>query len=245
MPKQSGKCVLAVMVAISFTLTIPVAHAQPAVIPQMVPESALHRAARTGDLGALQARLDRGIKADARDSEGRTALMDAVKAGHPDVERALVAAGANVNATTPGGRTPLIEAAEYGRIQSAQLLIQAGADLNAVQRGWGSALETAERTGHLQTAALLRQAGAKTFGRSVGDTVCVRPWGGNGYCGKVENVDKNDYRIRITRLVGCENGCEARAECSAGRPVGGTDGIQVGEVVATKSWCITHTGVQQ
>lgn len=233
------------LVAISCGFAIGQGYCQMGTHPQTGLEKELHRAARVGDLGALQARLAQGIKADARDPDGRTALLDAVKTGHPEVVRALLAAGAGVNTAARSGRTPLIEAAENGRVQSAQLLIQAGADLNAVQRGWGSALETAERTGHVQTAALLRQAGAKTFGRSMGDTVCVRPWGGNGYCGKVESVNKIDYSIRVTRLVGCENGCEARAECSAGRRVGGGDGIQVGEVIATKAWCITHTGVQQ
>ncbi len=234
---------VAALITISFWTGLA-GYAQLATSPQKGRETVLHRAAQGGDLTALQARLDQGVPADARNADGRTALMDAVKAGHPEVERALLAAGANVNASTPGGRTPLIEAAEYGRMQSAQLLLQAGADLNAVQRGWGSALETAERTGHVQLAAFLRQADAKTSGRSVGDTVCVRPWGGNGYCGKVENVNKNDYSLRVTQLVGCGNGCSARAECSAGRAVGGSDGIQVGEVVATKSWCVTHTGVQ-
>jgi Ankyrin repeats (3 copies) len=246
MPKRPPTDLMfAGLVAITFLLAIAQSYGQTGAIAQKGSENELHRAARAGDLVALQARLDQGVKPDVRDSEGRTALLDAVKNGHPEIVRALLGAGASVNAATPGGRTPLIEAAENGRIQSAQLLIQAGADLNAIQRGWGSALETAERTGHLQTAALLRQAGAKTFGRSVGDAVCVRPWAGNGYCGKVESVDKMDYGIRITRLVGCENGCAARGECSAGRPVGGGDGLQVGETVATKSWCLTHTGVQQ
>jgi ankyrin repeat protein len=235
---------IAAMVTITFSLTGSLSYSQ-AAIPQRGTESALHHAARVGDLVALQSRLDQGVKADAFDAEGRTALLEAVKAGHPQVVSALLAAGAGPGVASVSGRTPLIEAAENGRIQSAQLLIKAGADLNAVQRGWGSALETAEKTGHLQVAALLRQAGAKTFGKSVGDTVCVRPWGGNGYCGKVESVNKTDYSIRISKLVGCENGCAARAECSAGRAVGGADGLQVGEVIATKNWCLTHTGVQQ
>jgi hypothetical protein len=208
-------------------------------------ESALHRAAAAGNLTALQARLNQGISPDVRNAEGRTALLEAVKAGHPQVVSALLAAGAGPSVASPSGRTPLIEAAENGRMQSAELLIKAGADINAVQRGWGSALETAEHTGHLQVAALLRQAGAKTSGKSVGDKVCVRPWGENGYCGTVDEVNKNDFRIHITDLVGCKNGCGAKAECSAGRPVGGVDGLQAGDVITTKSWCLTNTGVQQ
>ncbi len=120
---------------------------------------------------------------------------------------------------------------------------ESGADLDAGQRGWGTALETAERTGHNDFAALLRDAGARSSGRSVGDTVCVRPWKAEGYCGTVESVEKTAYRIRIRKIVGCTGGCVGKAECSGGRRVGGRGGLKVGDEVATVSWCLTHTGV--
>lgn len=208
-------------------------------------ETDLHRAARAGDLALMESRLKEGMNPNVRDQLGRTPLLEAVSAGKLDAMRVLLAAGANVSAQSSSGRTPLIEAAERGQLTAAGLLIQSGADLNTIQRGYGSALETAERAGHNDVAALLRQAGAKSSGRSVGDTVCVRPWQGDGYCGKVEAVNKTAYTIRVTKIVGCTNGCSAKAECSASRPVGGTDGIQVGEAVSTVSWCLTHTGVQQ
>jgi hypothetical protein len=141
----------------------------------------------------------------------------------------------------------LIEAAEFGRVDSAQLLIASGANISASQRGWGTALEAAERMGHNELAAMLRQAGARSSGRSVGDTVCVRPWHGDGYCGEVVEVNKTSFRLRVTEIIGCEGGCQARAECSASRAVGGPrdmGGIQVGDEVATVSWCLTHTGVK-
>jgi ankyrin repeat protein len=203
-----------------------------------------HRAARTGKLTILRFRLRQGMNPDIRDREGRTPLMEAVKGGRKEAVRLLLTAGANVNAATAAGRTPLIEAAEWGRPDVARLLVDAGADLNASQRGYGTVLETAERNGHLELAAMLRQAGARSTGRSVGDKVCVRPWQGNGYCGIVEEVNKTSFRIRVTELVGCANGCEPKAECSDKRAVGGADGIQVGNVITTPSWCLTHTGVQ-
>jgi hypothetical protein len=49
----------------------------------------------------------------------------------------------------------------------------------------------------------------------------------------------------VTGIVGCADGCAAQAECSAGRGVGGAQGIAVGDTVDTVSWCLTHTGVQQ
>jgi hypothetical protein len=94
-------------------------------------------------------------------------------------------------------------------------------------------------------AALLRARGARTSGRSVGDKVCVRPWKGDGYCGVVLSLDRNDYRLRVTEIVGCSNGCRAMEECSAGKPVGGSSGLKAGDTITTVSSCLTHTGVSR
>jgi len=59
----------------------------------------------------------------------------------------------------------------------------------------------------------------------------------------VEAIDSNDYRLRVTQIVGCPNGCRAMAACSAGKPVGGSGGLQAGYVITTASSCLTHTGV--
>jgi hypothetical protein len=204
----------------------------------------LHGAAQAGDLELLRSRLRQGMNPDERDKAMRTPLMDAVKSDRIEAVRMLLGAGADANATSTSGRTPLIEAAEFGRLDSAQLLIASGANINAGQRGWGTALEAAERMGHNELAAILRQAGARSSGRSIGDTVCVRPWQGDGYCGEVVEVNKTSFRLRVTEIIGCEGGCQPKSECSASRAVGGTDGIQVGDEITTVSWCLTHTGVK-
>lgn len=206
------------------------------------PDTALSKAAGDGDLARLRSLVDSGANPNQRDGNGNTPLVEAVAAGHAAAARLLIAAGANPNLTSSGGRTPLVEAAIGGRIEMARLLIAAGADLNLADRGAGTALEAAEREGHTELAALLRQSGARTSGRSVGDKVCVRPWKGDGYCAMVEAIDKNDYRLRITEIVGCPNGCPAMAACSAGKPVGG-GGLRAGDTVTAPSSCLTHTGV--
>jgi hypothetical protein len=174
---------------------------------------------------------------------GDTALHRAAREGDVAKLRSLLDAGADPNLPSSSGRTPLMEAALRGRLEIARLLISAGADVNISDRGVGTALEAAEREGHTELAALLRQAGARTSGRSVGDKVCVRPWKGDGYCGIVEAIDRNDYRIRVTEIVGCANGCPAMAACSAGKPVGGAGGLKAGDTITTESSCLTHTGV--
>ena len=157
------------------------------------------------------------------------ALLQAARRGDLAVLRARLKAGADVNAVGRDGTTPLIEAAVHGQVAAAEALLAAGADIDANQRGYGSPLDAAERAGQTALAALLREKGAHSAsGRTVGDTVCVRPWDGDGYCGTVESASGARYSIHITGVVGCEVGCAPRAECSAGRAVGGPKGLGVG-----------------
>jgi hypothetical protein len=237
-----------IFLALALTGSLALGQAQPqsqAKTGQAKAAPELQKAARTGDLGLLRLRLQAGDNPNARDAAQRTPLINAARAGQVGVVRVLLASGADVNASDVNGITALIEAADKGRPKTARLLLQSGANVNVSTRGLGTALNAAERSGHNDIVAMLRQAGDRTTGKSVGDTVCVRPWGGNGYCGTVESVNKNQFQIRVTEIVGCGGGCSAKAECSAGRPVGGPQGIKVGDTVNTVSWCLTQTGVQQ
>src|SRR6266496_2042988 len=165
-------------------------------------------------------RLQAGDSPNVRDAVQRTPLINAVSAGQVGAVRVLLASGADVNASDVNGISALIEAADKGRSKTTRLLLKSGANVNTSTRGLGTALSAAERSGYNDIVAMLRQAGARTTGKSVGDTVCVRPWGGDGYCGTVESLNKNQFQIRVTEIVGCGGGCSAKAECSAGRPVG-------------------------
>ena len=218
--------------------------AQSAVPKKTAPAPELQWAAENGDLIRLRARLQAGDSPNTRDTAQRTPLINAVRAGQLVAARILISSGADRDARDANGLTALIEAADKGHPKIAALLISAGADVNVRTRGLGSALDAAERAGHQDIVAMLRKAGARTTGKSVGDKVCVRLWQGDGYCGTVEGSNRNDFQIRITEIVGCPGGCPARAECSAGSPVGGRDGIKVGDTLKTFSWCLTETGVR-
>jgi hypothetical protein len=191
-----------------------------------------------------QSSLQRPAGLDARDAQGLTPLVVAASAGHADAVRSLLAQGAGINATSADGRTALIAAVQSNQIEVVQALIAAGANLNAATRGTGTALEVAELKGETQIAALLLAFGARSSGKSVGDTVCVRPWGGDGFCGTVKSFTIPAVQIQVTRIVGCANGCPAKEECSASRPVGGANGLRAGNQIAVPSWCLTHTGVK-
>ena len=181
----------------------------------------------------------------ARDANGSTPLITAAAAGDSATVKSLVSAGASVNATDVHGRTALIVAVESKQPETAKALVAAGADLNREANYIGSALNIAENGGDTELAAWLLAAGAKSTGKSVGDTVCVRSWGGQGYCGVVKSFTVRAVQIAVTRLVGCADGCAVRQECSAGNPVGSVNGLHPGEQIAVPSWCLTDTAVKQ
>jgi ankyrin repeat protein len=181
---------------------------------------------------------------DTRDAQGLTPLVVAATAGQTDTVRSLLTQGAGVDKTSADGRTALIAAAQSGHIEVVQSLIAAGANLNAATRGTGTALEIAERKGETEIAALLLASGARSTGHSVGDTVCVLPWSGDGFCGTVNSFSVRSVSIQVTKIMGCTNGCSAKQECSASKPLGGPNGLQTGSLIAVPSWCLTQTGVK-
>ncbi len=91
------------------------------------PATALHEAARSGDMPALQRLVAAKADIDARDVSGRTALMLAVRGGHKSAVDALLAAGADPNAADAAGTTPLEAARAGGHSAIATALEQAGA----------------------------------------------------------------------------------------------------------------------
>ncbi len=194
--------------------------------------------------GSTKPSPQRDPSLDIRNAQGITPLIAAAFSGQTGTVKSLLAQGAGVDATAADGRTALIAAAQSGHIEAVQALIGAGANLNLAARGTGTALNVAENMGETQVAALLLASGARSTGKSVGDTVCVRPWGGDGFCGTVKSFSMASVQVLVKKILGCEHGCSANPECSASRPVGGTDGVQAGDQIAVPSWCLTHTGVK-
>jgi hypothetical protein len=194
---------------------------------------------------ALESGAPHDASLDMRDAQGLTKLIAGAQAGQIETVQRLLLRGAGVNATAADGRTALIAAVQSREVETIRVLIAAGANLDHAARGTGTALNVAENTGQAEIAALLLAAGAHPTGKSVGDTVCVRPWSGDGFCGTVKSFSVASVKIEVTKIIGCINGCAARQECSASLEVGGNRGIQTGEQIAVPSWCLTQTGLKQ
>ena len=91
--------------------------------------ASLHRAARTADLGSLKAALAAGVKVDAHDERGWTALMHAANENHSPLVEELLRAGADPDVQAPDGTTPLFRAALHGYTEIIALLMEAEADV--------------------------------------------------------------------------------------------------------------------
>ena len=181
--------------------------------------------------------------AGAADDEASRRLVVAVQRGDAAQATLLLREGADPDAADRSGWTGLHQAADRGDLSLARAFLEAGAHPDLRSRARGTPLDVAERGGRLELAGLLRLFGAKGSGKSIGDTVCVRPWRGDGYCAVVEAADPIRYRLRVSRVLGCAAGCEPEPSCSGGQLVG-TGGLGAGDVLWVPASCLTHTGVQ-
>jgi ankyrin repeat protein len=157
-------------------------------------ETVLMTCARSGNAKAVKALLQRGARANEKETaHEQTALMWAAAQGHADVVRLLIEAGAAVRArsrTYPqivapydtqragreelsytvlaGGLTPLFFAARSGDVESAQVLIAAGADPNDRLPDGTSVLVFAAYCGRANVGALLLEKGADPDDMGIG-----------------------------------------------------------------------------
>ncbi len=194
--------------------------------------------------GVSQAKDADGVDPNLRDERGRPAILLAAASRRAEAVRALLRAGASPDASDPAGWTPLHQAARDGDLAMVRALLEAGATPDLRSRSRGTALDVAERDGRGAVATLLRAHGACGSGKSIGDTVCVRPWRGDGYCGVVGAVDRTRFRLRVTAIVGCMRGCIGNAACTGGGAVGREEGLKTGHVVWVPASCLTHTGLR-
>lgn len=109
--------------------------------------AALHMAAQTGNVSAIQFLLTHGAEVDLRNSEGETPLHEAAFSAQPKAIRALLDAGADINLPTGDySYTALHNVLKYKntvtpqQIETIELLLDRGLDLNAEADSWGSTL---------------------------------------------------------------------------------------------------------
>ena len=147
--------------------------------PDVLLLAALYR----GDAKAASTALESGASANARNSDGTTALIMSVLHADLETSRKLIEEGADVNARSGMGRTPLIAAASVpGRWETVKLLLDKGADPNIVSTakpgavpglysGGETALTESAKALDTRTLELLLQRGANPAAAdNVGNT---------------------------------------------------------------------------
>ena len=116
-----------------------------------------------------------GIKVNAQNKVGETALLNAARFSNADNVRLLLAAGADVNVKDKYGETVLMAAAEMGHTDIVELLLAApGIDVNAKDKDWTgwTALMTAVLNEHLDIVERLLASGADVNAKDInGETV--------------------------------------------------------------------------
>jgi uncharacterized protein len=121
--------------------------------------SPLIDAVNAGDAAALAHAIAdamaRGADPEARDGDGRTALMLATRANFIEAARLLIEAGADVNAKDSIRDTPYLYAGAEGRDEILRMALAAGANLRDTNRYGGTALIPACHHGHPSTVRIL------------------------------------------------------------------------------------------
>lgn len=120
----------------------------------------LHQAAAANDVSTIRQRIREGAAIDARDAQGRTALLVATHGNHVDAARALIEAGADVNAKDDMQDSPYLYAGARGHLEILKMTLAHGADLRSTNRYGGTALIPACERGHVETVRTLIAAGA-------------------------------------------------------------------------------------
>jgi len=124
--------------------------------------SALHRAARTGNVAMAELLIGAGANLEAKTRLGEHRPLHVASAsGRSGVVAVLVAAGANVNALTTTGATPLHFAAASGSADAVAALLSGGAKVDPREPVWGQTpLMFAAAAGRAEAIEVLLEKGA-------------------------------------------------------------------------------------
>lgn len=154
-------------------------------------ESPLHAAAAKDAVETIEKLLSEGVKIDARDRTGATALLVATHGNKIAAAKALIDAGADVNAKDKISDSPYLYAGARGHLEILKMTLSHGADLKSTNRYGGTALIPASERGHVDTVRTLIEAG-----------VDVDHINNLGWTALLEAIILGDGRERHQQIVG-------------------------------------------
>eukprot|EP00164_Ancoracysta_twista_P003190 GFYU01004254.1.p1 GENE.GFYU01004254.1~~GFYU01004254.1.p1 ORF type:complete len:819 (+),score=203.53 GFYU01004254.1:135-2591(+) len=124
--------------------------------------TALHHAARAGQIEVMFLLLSRGASLDHSRVEGSTPLHAAVTYGQLEAAKLLVERGADTNVRNREGRTPLHVACAEGNEEIVAVLLGAGAGVNGTDSWSDTCVSSAAQKGFAKITELLLTHGAST-----------------------------------------------------------------------------------
>jgi len=121
--------------------------------------TAVHIAARKGNLDMLKALASRGAKLNQKDKMARTPAVHAAMNGHAHVLSYLLREGVDADQADSSDNTVAHYAAAYGWVECLDVLLAAGADMDA-QNSWNTTpVSLAVQMGRVACAAKLLDSG--------------------------------------------------------------------------------------
>ncbi|MFB3896902.1 MAG: ankyrin repeat domain-containing protein [bacterium] len=123
-------------------------------------ETALHLAAKKGQVDAIQTLLSFKVNPNSADKFGSTPLMYAAEYGQTKACEALLLKGANINQQNDWGNTALMYAAKEGKADTVKSLIANKADVTIWNTGKKTAMKFAKDRGASDIVKMLAIAGA-------------------------------------------------------------------------------------
>ena len=120
-----------------------------------VRERDLIEAAERGEAVVVRRLVAEGVRLNARDQRGRTALLAATQRNQIEVARFLIQEGSDVNAKDHIQDTPFLYAGAEGRTEILKFMLSADPDFASINRYGGTALIPAAHHGHVDTVKLL------------------------------------------------------------------------------------------
>jgi ankyrin repeat protein len=118
---------------------------------------AFFKAVNEGDRELAGSFINAGIDINAKEEDGRTALLIAAEKGDAEMVALLADSGADVNASDVDGYTALMYAAYKGNLELTDFLLDHGADVHAKDKDGWPALRIALLRGKAEVAELLKK----------------------------------------------------------------------------------------
>ena len=185
------------------------------------------RSLMPGDPAYLRRALDAGFKINAKQTDGRTALMAAARVGSARSVRLLLAAGADVSARDKNSLTALNLAATTDSTETTRALLEAGADVNAQDEAGFTPLATAvERRRKAQVSALLAHGAKLEPAIKTGQTPLLLA-ASYGYADIVELLLKAGAKATVVWSKDGSNALHSAA--ASGRSIKEEPGFKKGE----------------